>query len=102
MESYQNNETDLECKVRKLIDTVTNSRYISYLNVEHTDGTYILHLGLNCKDACPISLGYQGDEKGFLQFLAKEFKFRRLQDINYTKGVLVTEDNNAYYPVIEI
>lgn len=99
---YPRKESNLECRIRNLINQVTKSKYISYLNVRHEDGIYTLRLGLNCKDAAPISLGYQGDEKGFLNFLEKEFKKRKLQDIQYTTGVLINGDSNLYYPVIEL
>lgn len=99
---YQGKESNLECRVRRLINQVTESKYISPLKVIYDDGIYTLRLGLNCKDAAPISFGYQGDEDGFLKFLDKEFRTRRLQNIIYTTGVLVNGDNNSYYPVIEL
>lgn len=99
---YHRKESNLECRVRKLINQVTKSEYISPLKITHKDGIYTLRLGLNCKDAAPISLGYQGDEEGFLKFLEKEFRKRRLQDISYTTGVLINDNSDIYYPIIEL
>lgn len=99
---YHSKESNLECRIRKLINQVTKSEYISPLKVTHEDDIYTLRLGLNCKDAAPISFGYQGDEEGFLKFLEKEFRTRRLQNISYTTGVLINGDSDVYYPVIEL
>lgn len=89
-------------KIRNLINTITDSKYISHLNVIHEDDLYVLRLGLNSKDASPISLGFQGDEDSFLKFLEKEFRKRKLQNIQYTKGTLINGDSNVYYPIIEL
>lgn len=102
MALFHKKESDLECKVRELINKITDSKYISSLNVKHEDGIYILQLGLNCKDASPISFGYCGDELGFLKFLEKEFKKRHLQDIRYTSSILINGNSNLYYPIIEL
>ena len=99
---YQRKESKLESQVRELINKVTNSKYISALDIKYEDGIYTLRLGLNCKDAAPISFGYQGDEEGFLKFLAVEFRKRKLQNITYTTGALINGDTDVYYPVIEL
>lgn len=99
---YQNNDSELEHKVRELINQVTKSNYISSISIKQEDGIYSFRLGLNCKDAAPISFGYQGDEEGFLRFLEKEFRKRKLQNIVYTKGDLVNGDSKLYYPIIEL
>lgn len=99
---YHRKESNLECRIRELINQVTKSKYISPLDVKHEDGIYTLRLGLNCKDAAPISFGYQGNEDGFLKFLEKEFRKRKLQYIRYTTGALINGDSNLYYPVIEL
>lgn len=99
---YHRKESNLECRVRELINQVTKSKYISPLKITYEDGIYTLRLGLNCKDAAPISFGYQGDEEGFLKFLEKEFRKRRLQNISYTTGVLINGDSDVYYPIIEL
>lgn len=102
MESYHNVDGSLEKIIRQLINKVTKSEYVSSLQVKCEDGIYTLRLGLNCKDASPITFGYQGDEKGFLIFLEKEFRRRKLQDVTYTKGVLINGDSFEYQPIIEI
>ena len=102
MASYQGKESDLEHEIRNLINKVTKSEYISPLNVIEEDGTYTLRLGLNCKDATPIALSFQGTEDEFLKFLEVEFKKRKLQNIIYTTGVLINGDSNWYYPIIEL
>lgn len=101
-ELYQQEECNLEQRIRELINNVTNSQYISNLDVYQENGIYVLRLGLNCKDAAPISFGYQGDEEGFLKFLEKEFRKRRLQNINYTTTTIINGDSGTYYPVIEL
>ena len=74
MASYQGKESNLECRVRELINKVTHSQYISPLNIKEEGGIYTLRLGLNCKDAAPISFGYQGNEEDFLKFLEKNLE----------------------------
>lgn len=94
---------ELKKKIYELINRVTNSVYTSTLDVRYEDGVYILRLDLNCKDAAPISLGYQGDEDGFLLYLENEFRKRKLQNTRYTKGNLVTGDRKSpFYPIIEL
>lgn len=99
---YPRKESELESKVRELINCVTNSTYISPLEVKHNDGIYVLRLGLNCKDAAPISFGYTGDEKGFLRYLKAEFKKRKLENINYTTATLINGNTDVFFPIIEI
>lgn len=99
---YHSKESDIECRVRKLINQVTKSEYISPLSVKYENGIYTLRLGLNCKDASPISFGFQGDEEGFFKFLEKEFRKRKLQDVGYTTTALINGESNLYYPVIEL
>ena len=102
MALYLNKESNLKHRIRELINQVTQSEYISPLNVSYEDGIYTLRLGLNCKDAAPISFGYQGDEAGFLDYLAKEFAKRKLQNIRYTTGTLINGECDLHYPIIEL
>ena len=102
MALYLRKESNLECRVRELINQVTQSEYISPIDVKYEDGIYTLRLGLNCKYAAPISFGYQGSEEGFLKFLEKEFRKRKLQNINYTTGVLINGNSNLHFPIIEL
>lgn len=99
---YPRKETKLECEVRKLINRVTKSEYISPLDIKYEDGIYTLRLGLNCKDAAPISFGYQGDEEGFFKYLEKEFRTRKLQNVGYTTTTLINGESNLHYPIIEL
>lgn len=99
---YLRKESDLECRIRELINRVTKSKYISPLDVTYDNGIYTLRFGLNCKDAAPISFGYQGTEDEFLKFLEKEFRKRKLQHVEHTTGALVNGDSNLYYPIIEL
>lgn len=102
MVSYPRKENVLEHKIRELINKITNSIYTSSIKVIYDDGMYLLKLGLNCRDATPISLCYQGTEDEFLNFVENELKKRRLQEVEYTNGILINEDNKIYYPVIEL
>jgi hypothetical protein len=102
MEPYLNRDPELEKKVLDLLNEVTKSKYTSSLEINHSDGMYFLRLGLNCKDASPIALGFAGDEEAFLKWLRKEFKTRRLQDVRYTKAGLENGNSDMLYPIIEI
>lgn len=99
-------QTKLKDKIRELINQVTCSKYIGELDLiietECNCSYFILKLGLNCKDASPISFGYQGDEEGFLNYLKKEFRKRKLQNLQYTQSKLINSDSNNYYPIIEL
>lgn len=99
---YRNRESPLENKVRDLINCVTKTEYVGPLSIRYECGIYTLRLGLNCRDATPISLGFQGSEEDFLKFLEKEFRKRKLQMVKYTKGVLINGDSNVFYPIIEL
>lgn len=94
MVSYHRKESDLEHRVRELINRVTNSKYISPLRVTKDGDLYTLRLGLNCKEANPISMGFQGNEEGFLLYLEKEFSKRKLQDVRYNTQTIINGDNN--------
>ncbi len=102
MVPYRGKESAFEHRIRELINHITNSEYISPLDVSYENGMYTLRLGLNCRDATPISLSYQGDEEGFIMFLEKEFKKRKLQNISYTTGTLVNGNSNMWHPIIEL
>lgn len=99
MELYQNN---LKKKIVELIEEVTCSKYIGTLDLIVNCDLYILRLGLNCKDAAPISFGYQGSEEGFLAYLRREFRKRKLQNVEYTKGTLINGDSFVYHPIIDL
>ena len=44
MELYLRKESNLECRVRELINQVTQSKYISPIDVKYEDGIYTLRL----------------------------------------------------------
>lgn len=92
----------LEDRIRELINKVTDSIYISSLEVIRNDDIYVLKMGLNCKDASPISIGYQGNEEGFMEFLCSEFQKRKLQNIRRNSITLLNGNSNVFYPIIEL
>ena len=102
MVPYRGKENELEHKIRKLINCITKSEYFSPLDVSYENGMYTLRLGLNCRDASPISLSCQGDEDDFIRFLEKEFRKRKLQNISYTTGTLINGNSIMFHPIIEL
>ena len=101
MASFQN-KTKLENIIRDLLNEVSNSKYTSSLNVEYEDGIYTLQMGLNCKDASPVSIVYQGDESGFLDYLAKEFRRKRFAGVDYNTNTIINGEGNWFYAIIEL
>ena len=92
----------LENKIRDLITELTNTIYISNINIKYNHGIYTLQLGLNCKEAVPMSISYQGNEEEFIEFVKKEFIKRKPHEIRYTKGTLLNGDGEIHYPIIEL
>lgn len=93
---------ELENKIRDLITEITNTIYISHINIKYNHGIYTLQLGLNCKEAVPMSISYQGNEDDFIEFVKKEFIRRKPHEIRYTKGTLLNGDGVIHYPIIEL
>lgn len=102
MEQFRQRKVMIENEIRDIINRITNTIYISHINVSYQDGIYKLQLGLNCKEASPMSLGYQGDEQGFLKYVESEFRKRKPHEIRYTYATLLNEDEGIHYPIIEI
>jgi hypothetical protein len=102
MELYLSNMID---EIRDLFYQVTCTKYIGNLDLDVIEDCnnkiFTLKIGLNCPDAAPIVLGFCGDESQFMNYLKKEFRKRRLQEIEYTVATLINEDS-LVYPVIEI
>lgn len=102
MELYLSNMID---EIRDLFYQVTCTKYIGNLDLDVIEDCnnkiFTLKMGLNCPDAAPIVLGFCGDESQFMNYLKKEFRKRRLQEIEYTVATLINEDS-LVYPVIEI
>lgn len=99
MESYQAKE--LVDKVRKIINDVTESKYISNIDIKKEDDFYRLQFDLGCRQA-PFALGFTGSEEELLEFIKKEFKKRRLESIEYTTVTLENGPSTIFYPVIDL
>ncbi len=99
MESYQTKE--LVDRIRDIINEVTESKYISKIDVKQEDGFYRLQFDLGCRQA-PFALGFTGTEDELLEFVRKEFKKRRLESIEHTTVTLENGDSTVFYPVIDL
>ena len=102
MELSQNKNKYLEDSIRDIICKSTDSIYISYLKVMYEDGIYRLQLGLNGREAIKMSLGYQGDETGFIKYIESEFRKRIPQTVISATTTLINGDGGIHYPIIEI
>lgn len=102
MELYLDN---LINDIRELFYQVTSVKYIGNLDLDVmedcNDKIFTLRIGLNCPDAAPVVLGFCGNESQFMEYLKKEFRKRRLQEVEYSVATLINEDS-IVYPVIEI
>lgn len=92
----------LEDRIRNMICNITNSKYISALDVTYNNGIYVLTLGLSNRDAKPLSLGFQGTEEGFIKYLESEFKKRRLQEVQWNTVKIINGESPSHYPIIEL
>lgn len=99
MESYHN---EIEDKIRTYISKITNTICTTPLEVTYNNGVWVLSIGLGSKDAKPLSLGYQGDELGFIQYVCNEIRKRRLHLIHFNTSTLINRESNQYYPIIEL
>lgn len=103
MELYLSNLKD---NIRNLFCEVTCTKYIGDLDLVITDycndRIYTLKMGLNCPDVSPVVLGFQGNEEQFMKYLAKEFRKRRLHEVEYTEANLINGDYDWHIPIIEI
>lgn len=102
MELYLSNMIE---EIRELFYQVTCAKYIGNLDLDViedcNDKIFTLRMGLNCPDVAPIVLGFCGTEDQFREYLKKEFRKRRLQEVEYSTATLINGDS-IIYPVIEI
>ena len=93
-------------EIRDLFYQVTCTKYIGNLDLDViedcNDRIYTLKMGLNCSDVSPIVLGFQGNEEEFMNYLSKEFRKRRLHEVEYTETNLINGDYEWHIPIIEI
>ena len=103
MELYLSN---MKNDIKELFFNITCTKYIGDLELDIIDDCndklYTLRICLNSPDVAPIVLGFQGTDDQFMKYLEKEFRKRRLQEIQYTKSTLINGDNVWHIPVIEI
>lgn len=92
----------LEDKIRKMINELSNDIYIAPLKVKFEAGIWSLKVGVNGKEVSQLSLGFQGSEEDFLKFLTKELKKRQIHRIVSNKVTLINGDAPMHHPVIEI
>ena len=76
--------TAIEEEIKQIIDNTTERKYITKLQVSHTDDIWTLYLYLN-RELVPLVMSIQGDEKLFKRFVAEEMRKRRLQEVKYWK-----------------
>lgn len=72
--------TTLEKEILNIINEATDSEYIGKLKVVVDDDSYTLGLYLNL-EMSPMVFSYQGDERGFKDFIREEMKSKKLQNI---------------------
>jgi len=72
--------TTLEKEILEIINDATDSEYIGKLKVIVDDNSYTLGLYLNL-EMSPMIFYYEGDEKGFKNYIREEMKNRKLQKI---------------------
>lgn len=92
----------LEVEFRDLITKATGAKYISKLNIYEEDGFWTLEMGINCQDAKPIVVTFEGTKDQFKEYLCKDFKRRNLAEIQYVTGKKVEEKPYDFHPVITI
>jgi hypothetical protein len=64
------------------------------------DDEWAFSLSLNQPDA-PLTLVYQGDESGFLNFLEKELRSRQLDRTRYYTGEQTSTGNQNEYMIFD-
>lgn len=91
---------ELEDKILEMINEITGAKYTGRVAVEYDDGFWMLKLSPT-KEFSMLTLGYEGDEKGFLSFIEKEISKRKLNR-GSAKIKLINGDSFEYKPVIEL
>lgn len=96
----------LKNNIKDLFFNITCTKYIGDLELEVINdcncNLYTLRMCLNSPDVASIVLGFQGNDAQFMKYLEKEFRKRRLQEINHTKATLINGLNIWHVPIIEI
>lgn len=95
------NKYKLEKTIRRLISEFAGVPYIGNIEVSYSDNIYTVRL-LGSKEASPITLGFIGEEKPFLEYITKELKSRRLHLIPRTRTVQVEPPSVTLSPVIKV
>jgi hypothetical protein len=92
---------DIADKIQQTIECALCTKYVSGFTLEiDDDDIWCLKLNLNQSDA-PLSLTYEGDESGFLNFLEKELKSRQIDRVHYFTGEQTTPGTDPQYIIYE-
>lgn len=73
--------------------------YTGKYDVECNDDHYVLKLYLNQPEA-PLYLNYWGTEDGFLKFIDKEIRTRRLPEVTYYTAIQTDPGNYFIHTTI--
>lgn len=92
--------TSLKDRVLKTINnSLENWCYTGKLDVEHEGDHYTLKLYLNQPDA-PFYLNYWGSESGFMKFIHKEIRTKKLNEVKYFTAVQTDPGNDFIHIAI--
>ena len=92
---------EIEVKIKELLESITEAKYVGKIFIKETDGFWVIKLGPN-ENQSFLSLAYEGDEKDFLSFLDKEFRNRKRSFLSQSKAVLFNVYSFLHQPMIEI
>ena len=92
---------EIEVKIKELLESITEAKYVGKIFIKETDGFWVIKLGPN-ENQPFLSLAYEGDEKDFLSFLDKEFRNRKRSFLSQSKAVLFNGYSFLHQPMIEI
>lgn len=88
--------TTIEKDIKAIIEEETCSKYVGKLKVVQDivdgDSLWMLLLYLDM-EMTPMVLAYQGSEKRFKNFIREEMKQRKLQSVQFWKGITPTCDD---------
>lgn len=98
----QSHKKQLEDKVRKMINETYGDIYIAPLIIKYEDGVWTLKVGVNGREVSQLSLGFQGTEDNFLEFLCKEIQKKKFNLVVSNKVTLINGDAPMHHPVIEL
>jgi hypothetical protein len=91
---------ELEDKILEMVNEITGAKYTGRVTVEEDDGIWILKLSPT-KEFSMLTLGYEGDENGFISFVNKELRKRKLNR-GSAKITLINGNSFEHKPVIEL